>query len=258
MFAEPGGGMHNDSVRIYLSDSIWLDNFGSPQVCIENLLSAWSLNNHLVLNYLYWSNFVLARQNSRYGRTLIASDYLLPDGVGLQLYISAILGRQLNNLNGTDFTPLLLRAAINDGVAYALYGSTDRVVSACAGTLSKTLPGAPYYWQHGYEPIYWDNIKPDSILLVGLGSPLQERWAQDNIEEIRRRRLMIITVGGFFDFCSGYVKRAPPFVRSAKCEWLWRLASHPGKHCRKYLRNFHLPGYIIKDRQQVSCLNSHT
>ena len=47
--------------------------------------------------------------------------------------------------------------------------------------------------------------------------------------------VVAIGVGAAFDFHSGRVKRAPPWMRSNGLEWLYRFLSEPRRLWRRYV-----------------------
>lgn len=170
---------------------------------------------------------------------LNAADILYADGVGLEL-AARLHGLKLReNLAGTDFLPTLLRWASQNGISLYFLGGTREVVRRAAHQAvgqngSLRLSG----YHHGFfqddEAIIEDiNIKEPLVLLVGLGSPLQERWVHDN--RLRLKAKIVITVGGFFDFYSRSIKRAPGWVRRLRLEWLFRLLRNPVKMSGRYL-----------------------
>lgn len=63
------------------------------------------------------------------------------------------------------------------------------------------------------------------ILMLGLGSPRQEKWLVRNLKKTSCR--IGIGLGGTFDFIAGSQKRAPKFVQKLGFEWLWRLFQNP-------------------------------
>ena len=93
---------------------------------ISEILSLYDQGEAVVVNFLYFA--VIASQNlfedgektekeKEYKKILLKSDFLLPDGIALQLfYAFARLCRKvkyphhywLKNLNGTDFVPYFL------------------------------------------------------------------------------------------------------------------------------------------------------
>lgn len=75
---------------------------------------------------------------------------------------------------------------------------------------------------------------PWDILLVCLGSPKQERFAQA-VGALRQAPGVAWCVGASIDFLTGRQTRAPRWVRACNLEWLHRLASNPGRLWRRYL-----------------------
>ena len=76
--------------------------------------------------------------------------------------------------------------------------------------------------------------RPD-ILLVGLGSPKQEKWADRNSERLGIPVTM--GVGITFEYTAGMVQRAPRWMQRVGLEWMFRLAMEPGRLWRRYLLN---------------------
>lgn len=74
--------------------------------------------------------------------------------------------------------------------------------------------------------------RPD-ILLVGMGSPKQERV----IHALRGAlpSCWMLGVGISFSFVTGQVRRAPPWMRHSGLEWVHRLAQEPRRLARRYL-----------------------
>ena len=71
------------------------------------------------------------------------------------------------------------------------------------------------------------------ILIVGLGSPKQERFVF-----AARRYLQIpvsLNLGASIDFEAGRIKRAPKWVSRIGGEWLFRLIQDPKRLAKRYL-----------------------
>lgn len=75
---------------------------------------------------------------------------------------------------------------------------------------------------------------PWTILLVCLGSPKQERFAQA-VGALRTKGGVAWCVGASIDFLTGRQTRAPRWVRKVHMEWLHRLLSNPRRLWRRYL-----------------------
>ena len=74
--------------------------------------------------------------------------------------------------------------------------------------------------------------KPD-ILLVGMGTPLQERWVEHYADRLEAP--VVWTVGALFDYLSHRVPRAPHWLADHGLEWVFRLALEPRRMWRRYL-----------------------
>lgn len=79
--------------------------------------------------------------NASYAAALARADYVLPDGIGVEL-AARMQGRRLAaNLNGTDLTPRLLRLAARWGMSVFLIGGTPGTADAAAQRLCLDIPG---------------------------------------------------------------------------------------------------------------------
>jgi N-acetylglucosaminyldiphosphoundecaprenol N-acetyl-beta-D-mannosaminyltransferase len=74
--------------------------------------------------------------------------------------------------------------------------------------------------------------RPD-VLIVGFGMPLQERWIDDNWNDLPVPA--ILTAGAAFDYISGRRRRPPAWMRRAGLEWLGRWAMEPRRLTGRYL-----------------------
>lgn len=84
------------------------------------------------------------------------------------------------------------------------------------------------------EPLRaWVREHQPELLLVGLGSPKQERL----IRELRSSvpTAWMIGVGVSFSFASGQIRRAPAWMQETGLEWVSRLVSEPKRLARRYL-----------------------
>lgn len=95
------------------------------------------------------------------------------------------------------------------------------------------------------EALYkWIEEKEIRILFVALGFPKQEYFihslklkvqssfdAQD--KEKLEKPLVLMAVGGSFDYISGKISRAPIWMRENRLEWLYRLICEPSRIIRQ-------------------------
>jgi exopolysaccharide biosynthesis WecB/TagA/CpsF family protein len=176
-----------------------------------------------------------------YGRALAVADAVLPDGSGLAL-AGRLTGRSFQaNLNGTDLFPYLCAHAAEEEQSIFLLGGAEGIAEAVNRNMSKAYPGlqiagcASGYFSDQEEAALIDRINASgaSILLVGMGVPLQEIWIARNRAKLTVP--VIMGVGGLYDYYSNNIPRAPLALRKIGMEWSWRLLQEPRRLAGRYL-----------------------
>lgn len=178
-----------------------------------------------------------------YWDTVASADIRYADGSGLAVAARLAGDTLIDNVNGTDLLPLLAAEAVKNGVSIFLLGGGPGAAAGSAATIAaQGLPHAIAGTQHGFveqgsaeeaAAIERINASGASILLVGMGVPLQDCWIARNAHRIHVP--VKVGVGGLFDFYSGRVSRAPSLLRTLGLEWTWRLAQEPGRMWRRYI-----------------------
>lgn len=220
-----------------------------PSVVVYYFINQWSKSsNGYIVHYLYYSNYVLLFQEEEFKDSVLLANHLLIDGIGMQLYMQIVKGEWVNNLNGTDLNPLFISTLSDRNIPIALYGTDKKNIEQTKANLENKGISSIYYIQDGYSELEWNQITPNSALFIGLGSPKQELWVKENLSKIRELNLLVVTVGGYFDFESGFYVRAPLIIRKIKLEWLWRTMLHPRRHYKKRLRDISILWKPIKDK----------
>jgi N-acetylglucosaminyldiphosphoundecaprenol N-acetyl-beta-D-mannosaminyltransferase len=189
----------------------------------------------------------LAVRSESFRRTLGQASCILGDGIGIRL------GAWLNgvtlgaNLCGTDFIPRLLSIESSPKFRYYLLGATQDSVADAARAAASSFPNWHQVgFHHGYlqrkdslRVVKAINAARPDLLLVGMGSPLQEQWLVENRGLLRVP--VCASVGGLFDFWSGRRTRAPLLLRKWSLEWLYIALTEPHKW-RRYA--FGAPRYL--------------
>ena len=175
----------------------------------------------------------LAGKNPEFAQTINNADLVLPDGSGLKIAGEIFSKPIKENLNGTDFAPLILETAVQLKAKVYLLGATEEVITRCVHKLNMKYPEliiagfhSGYFLPGEKEKILTDmkNISPD-IVLVAMGSPLQEIMVNKIAGQLKNS--VCLAVGGLFDFMSGGKKRAPQLIRQLGLEWLFRFFQDP-------------------------------
>jgi N-acetylglucosaminyldiphosphoundecaprenol N-acetyl-beta-D-mannosaminyltransferase len=194
-----------------------------------------------MVHFAHPHSLTLAASDEAHAERLARADLVLPDGIGLRI-AGRILGTAVpNNVNGTDLLPLLCARAVKAGVPLALIGAQPGVAQACADRLIAAHSGLRIpVVRHGYldeaataEAIAAVKALGRAVVLVGMGSPIQEAWAWKHLADAAGAS--VLTVGGLLDFYSGRIPRAPQAWRELGMEWAYRLAQEPRRMARRYL-----------------------
>ena len=181
----------------------------------------------------------LARHDADFAGAM-AEAVVLNDGLGVDLASKWLFGRPFpENLNGTDFVPALIAAAqgpIRLFIIGGRRGTAQRAGEILASRFSLvTLVGALNgYFAPDYEVEQVRQIAESgaNLVLLAMGQPLQERWAQRHWRSIAGPS---ICVGALLDFLVGNVPRAPALLRQLRMEWAYRLINEPRRLARRYL-----------------------
>jgi N-acetylglucosaminyldiphosphoundecaprenol N-acetyl-beta-D-mannosaminyltransferase len=183
----------------------------------------------------------LACDDADFRQVLNRASYVLGDGTGVRWATRILHGTDpLDNTNGTDLTPKLFRDNAQGGYRYYLLGNTPELIAKAAAFTQREFPGwtlAGYH--HGFigegdhaRVVAEINESRPHLLLVGMGNPIQERWIDRHLAELRVPLSM--AVGGLFDYWADVIPRSPLWVRKIGYEWLDKLIRQPHK-ARRYL-----------------------
>lgn len=162
-------------------------------------------------------------------------------------------------------TPLPERVATSDlfhdvaakaesaGATMFMLGATQRVNDAAAEAVQNAFPALNIV---GHRNGYFDGLgeeiavceeiaglAPD-ILWVSMGVPREQQFVVRH-----RRRLasvgVIKTSGGLFDLLAAGNRRAPPWMRNAGLEWLWRVWREPRRLAWRYIKTNPVALYLL-------------
>ena len=183
----------------------------------------------------------LASVDGGFRKLLRDADLVLNDGAGVAL-AARMNGKSFpENLNGSDFNPLILKRAAERGWRVFFFGARPGVAKRAAENLAGRIRGLEVVGtEHGYpsedereQVVERVRASGAGLVMVALGNPLQELWLHEHLEATGAR--LGVGVGAFFDFAAGVVPRAPRWMNRAGIEWVYRLAREPARLSRRYL-----------------------
>ena len=189
-------------------------------------------------------SYIIARKDCLFREALLESDFLLPDGIGIQLASKIILRKTIKKIAGSDMHSLLL-TYLNENRKRCFYlGSSDRTLELIKSRLALEASNVKAgFCSPPFKEVFTDeecermiseinHFRPD-VLFVGMTAPKQEKWVSRN-----RGRLdvpMICSIGAVFDFYAGTVKRPGKLWINLGLEWFVRFIKEPRRLWRRNL-----------------------
>jgi N-acetylglucosaminyldiphosphoundecaprenol N-acetyl-beta-D-mannosaminyltransferase len=183
----------------------------------------------------------LAISNPTFFNQLTKANALFADGSGMRLAAKKA-GFLLNgNNNGTDMLPHLCKNCVESSQSLYFFGAKPGIADQASKALSAQFPGLHIAGtEHGYKGtestqkiITAINDSGCDVLLVAMGSPIQEQWLLEHRDQLRCKTAL--AVGGLFDFYSGNISRSPMWLREMGMEWIWRLMQEPREKFNRYV-----------------------
>lgn len=169
-----------------------------------------------------------ASRNGELAGILNRADLVVPDGAGVVL-ASRILGDPVpEKVAGADLATRLLDVLQGEQGTVYLLGARPEVVAEATRRIRAEYPGLTVYGRDGFFTLDQESAviadirqKRPQALLVGMGSPRQERWLAAHLAALDVPLCM--GVGGTIDVWGGAAQRAPKWMIRANLEWLYRI-----------------------------------
>jgi N-acetylglucosaminyldiphosphoundecaprenol N-acetyl-beta-D-mannosaminyltransferase len=239
-YKQQSNGLHTPSRFLLFGLKI---NNVSMQEAVDWVVSpSTTKNNRCKVGCFINVNTVnLAFKHKQLTQHINRADRCFADGSGLRIAAKKIGVNIKENVNGTDLLPHLCEAAIKNDTSIYLLGAAPGIAQATAKNLRKQYPNLRIAGtQHGYfskaqtpQIIQDINLSKADIVLLAMGSPLQEQWLNKHSPVLNCRSAL--AVGGLFDFYSGKISRAPLWMRELGQEWVWRLLQEPKAKFTRYV-----------------------
>ena len=193
----------------------------------------------------------LSINDSKFFEQLSKANALFADGSGMRLAAKKAGFLLKGNNNGTDMLPHLCKRSIEKNQSLYFLGAKPGVAQKAANELRNQFPGLNIVGtEHGYTEMNCteiNNTEADNsdriiaainesgcdVLLVAMGSPMQEKWLLEHRDQLQCKTAL--AVGGLFDFYSGNISRSPMWLREVGMEWVWRLMQEPKTKFNRYV-----------------------
>lgn len=252
------GRSHITELALSLYDETAISLFGLELVngslsdVASKIVAAASQGERNSIQFINAHCINIAKQDAQYAADLHSVDVLLPDGSGLRQAGKLAGSGPVNNLNGTDLFPHICEKAAQANQSIFLLGGKPGIAAAAAKNMRNRYPGLQFasaqngYFADGTDEQIVEQINSSgaSILMVGMGVPMQEKWIAKYRDQITVP--VVMGVGGLFDYYSGSIPRAPVLLRESGLEWCWRFAMEPRRLAGRYIGgNLRFIGHAI-------------
>lgn len=215
-----------------------------------------------VVNTISPHSYIIARKDKLFHEALKASDFLIPDGVGITLAAWILAEEKIDKIAGSDLHETIINT-LNERKGSCFYlGSSNATLLRIKEKLSREHPAVkvdsfspPYKTLFDHD----DNIlmikvinefNPD-VLFVGMTAPKQEKWIYENKHLINAP--VICAIGAVFDFYAGTVKRPSKFWISIGLEWLPRMLHEPRRLWRRTFISAPLfIWFVLKEKLRIN------
>lgn len=182
-------------------------------------------------------NAVLAQKSKLFKEVVNKAQIKIVDGVGIVLAAHILSLKLSARLTGVDLMEELIKIVSHQRLTVGLIGGRPNLAEKLADCYNEQFSEANFFGVEGIKDIskpqkeeeerifsIITNRKP-RMIFVSFGSPYQELWLWKN--RARLRGIVVMGVGGAFEYLSGSMRRPPLFIRKLGLEWLYRLIRQP-------------------------------
>lgn len=169
---------------------------------------------------------------------------VVTDGMPLVWRAHSLGFADAERIVGREFMLQICDQGREQGLKHFFYGGAPGVAEALAATMQRQFPDLlvagthcpPYRLLTEAEDVaVCEEITASGadIVWVGLSTPKQEAWMADHVGKLPAAALL--GVGAAFDYHTGRIGPAPPWMQRAGLEWLFRILQDPKRLFVRYL-----------------------
>lgn len=199
---------------------------------------------NFLLTYLNPYSYAVAKTDSEYRDRLEEFDFVVCDGIGVQVAAKSVFGisTPILTLDYNGIAKDYLAASAAQGLCLYLVGAKQEIVRAAAARLEKEYPGfLCVKWFDGYgkspERAREEILATGSgMVLVGMGMGRQEAFLLDLKDSGWRG--VGFCIGGFFDKLANPDLEYQAWAEKTRLRFLGRLIREPRRLSRRYFIDY--------------------
>lgn len=247
--------MNSKHITQYTLGSVYLRPV-NREGAIEIISERWKEQQSTWVMTLNPEHILYAENHPQFNHLINDSTIHLIDGIGLKWALQLRSNsKHIPKVTGIDFIDDTLRTCSTKRIL--LYGATrDTLLNAAKKLIIKhrikrtNLAIIDGYKSDEEVGRVIERFDPE-VILVGLGSPKQDKWISKEMSKSDSPRLYI-GVGGAFDIIGGKFPRAPLLFRKLQLEWLWRVVVQPSRLPRIINAAIRFPIFVLHGKHNSS------
>jgi len=194
-----------------------------------------------VISFLNINSIVTAINNDEFKNSLLASDFVFRDGVGLRELQKKLGYPSGLNMNGTDFIPELIKQFKSRPlvlIGASPFNSVQAKIELEKDGFNIVLNLDGYKSDEYLIDKYISLGIKNAVIVIGMGTPLQEIFSRKIYHAALQNNLapLIINGGAIIDRFAKQIKRSPEFFLKYNVEWLYRLMVEPTRLFKRNLK----------------------
>ena len=248
-FSQDNQGHNQKPVNIQKANILGVPVTAAPMDVIIQIITTWAANSGTeyfdsvprLVGYANAHTLNSANDNPVVQQYMERADLVYADGISVTWAARFLHHISAPKMTGRMWVSPLAELASQMRLRVFLLGSQPGVADEASRKLRMRWPQFEIVGvQNGFFTALQDRVlldkihqaKPD-ILLVGMGSPRQETWILDHLDELNVPVCWV--VGALFDYLAGTERPAPEWMSAVGFEWFWRLVLNPFGKWRRYL-----------------------
>ena len=179
------------------------------------------------------------RGDERFAGSQRGAWLVLNDSRILRLLAALLFGQRLPLAAGSDLVARLFEDGHMQGQTLTIIGGDTAMAALirrryAPAHVAQHIPPMGFYNSPGEIEtcIRFVEAHPARYVFLVVGAPQSEMLAMVLARD-RRTTGVGLCVGSALNFLTGSIRRAPPLLRVAHLEWLYRLAQNPARHARR-------------------------
>ena len=224
----------------------WPINIANQRQAVSAIVNAAARGESFALFTLNLDHLDKLKREPRFRDAYAAARFVTADGAPVA-FLASLQGERVERTTGADLVIPLAVAAAEQRLPIYLFGTEPHILAGAGDILRMRAgsgldivgSGSP---ERNFDP---DGAAADAALdaiaasgarlcFVALGAPKQEIFAARAVA--RDVPVGFVCIGAGLDFLVGAQVRAPAIMQTFGLEWLWRLASDPGRLAKRYAR----------------------